>query len=89
LRVAHAAINAATNPVAATKEKAMRKEPAPRRGMPRSLIYAMIPLGFLLLVMVMVFVGDQTSEDEPGTIVDEPVEQPLPPPDQVDPAPAD
>ncbi len=35
----------------------MRKEPKPNRGMPRSLLYALIPGGFLLLVVGMFLVG--------------------------------
>ncbi|MFC0201537.1 hypothetical protein [Paracoccus rhizosphaerae] len=35
----------------------MVKEPKPARGMPRSLIYMLIPGGFLLLVLVLVLSG--------------------------------
>ncbi|MDF1707679.1 MAG: hypothetical protein P1U72_06265 [Paracoccaceae bacterium] len=60
----------------------------PGRGMPRSLIYAMIPLGFILLVLVMVVVGNWTEETapDPGT-----VEEPTQPADPSRPpsAPAD
>lgn len=68
----------------------MRKKPTPRRGMPGSLFYTMIPLGFLLLVVVMMFVGDQTPGDEPTTIVDEPAaDQPADPATGTEPAPAE
>lgn len=40
----------------------MATEPKPSRGMPRSLIYALIPAGFLLLVAFMVLSGRDTSE---------------------------
>jgi hypothetical protein len=36
-----------------------------KRGMPRSLIYAMIPLGFVLLVILMLWGGEEVQE-EPG-----------------------
>ncbi|MGP9806358.1 hypothetical protein [Paracoccus sp. NSM] len=38
-------------------------QPDPKRGMPRSLLYALIPGGFLLLVAVMVFGGWATQEE--------------------------
>lgn len=54
----------------------MQQQPKPSRGMPRSLIYAMIPIGFILLVLIMVFYGSWTEETtpEPDTVVDEPLE---------------
>lgn len=54
----------------------MQQQPKPSRGMPRSLIYAMIPIGFILLVLIMVFYGNWTEEttSEPDTVVDEPLE---------------
>jgi TRAP-type C4-dicarboxylate transport system permease small subunit len=39
--------------------------PKPSRGMPRSLIYAMIPLGFILLVIVMIAVGVWSEDSAP------------------------
>ena len=41
------------------------------RGMPRSLIYAMIPIGFILLVLFLIFSGLVTQEvaDDPGVVV--------------------
>jgi len=52
----------------------MTKEPKPRRGMPRSLIYLFIPLGFIILILVMVLGGfwaEETTE-EPRTVEEEP-----------------
>ncbi|WP_071796828.1 hypothetical protein [Natronohydrobacter thiooxidans] len=52
------------------------KKPKASRGMPRSLIYAMIPGGFLLLVLILVLAG-QTREDaaeEPPTVVEQPAQ---------------
>lgn len=48
----------------------MRKDPKPTRGMPRSLFYAMIPAGFLLLILILVFTGFWTQEvtDSPGVM---------------------
>lgn len=45
----------------------MPKKPKadPKRGMPRSLIYAMIPGGFLLLVVVLMISG-WSAEEEPA-----------------------
>lgn len=40
----------------------MVQEPKPKRGMPRSLLYALIPAGFLLMVAFMVLSGRDTSE---------------------------
>jgi len=47
----------------------MVKEPKPRRGMPRSLIYALIPAGFIVMVVVMVlgsWTGQTEVEPEPA-----------------------
>ncbi|MGY6535801.1 MAG: hypothetical protein ACXIVG_10685 [Pararhodobacter sp.] len=57
----------------------MSKEPKPTRGMPRSLIFAMIPLGFVLLVLVLLLTGFWTQEttDETSPAVDLPTEQPV------------
>jgi len=51
------------------------QDPKPSRGMPRSLIYAMIPIGFVLLVLILVLSGFWTQEtvDEPNTVVEEPL----------------
>jgi hypothetical protein len=40
----------------------MAQEPKPSRGMPRSLLYALIPGGFLIMVAFMVLSGRDTSE---------------------------
>lgn len=47
----------------------MPPRPKPKRGMPRSLIYALIPGGFILLVIVMVFSG-WVVEDEPAPMTE-------------------
>lgn len=47
----------------------MPPRPEPKRGMPRSLIYALIPGGFILLVIVMVFSG-WVVEDEPAPMTE-------------------
>lgn len=53
----------------------MREEdPKPSKGMPRSLLYALIPGGFLLLVLILVLTGvfsQEPIEDSP-TMVDQP-----------------
>lgn len=54
----------------------MRKEdPKPSRGMPRSLLYALIPGGFLLLVLILVLTGVFSQEpiEEAPTTVDQPI----------------
>lgn len=38
-------------------------DPKPKRGMPRSLIYAAIPLGFVAIVLFMVLGGEAVQED--------------------------
>ena len=40
----------------------MATEPKPSRGMPRSLLYALIPAGFLIMVAFMVLSGRDTTE---------------------------
>jgi TRAP-type C4-dicarboxylate transport system permease small subunit len=56
------------------KEPAMTQDPKPARGMPRSLIYAMIPGGFILLILILILSGFWTQEatDGPATVVEEP-----------------
>ncbi|MGL4413320.1 hypothetical protein [Roseinatronobacter monicus] len=56
----------------------MTKKPKPSRGMPRSLIYAMIPAGFLLLVLIMVLAGQsrEEAEEDPPTVVEQPADAP-------------
>jgi hypothetical protein len=56
----------------------MNPKPKPSRGMPSSLIYAMIPLGFILLVGVMILSGYWTEETADAPAV---VEQGLTPAD--------
>lgn len=46
-------------------------KPKPARGMPRSLIYALIPGGFLLIILILMFTGFWTQDvthDGPGTM---------------------
>ncbi|WP_370285728.1 nicotinate phosphoribosyltransferase [Pseudooceanicola nanhaiensis] len=38
-------------------------DPKPRRGMPRALIYAAIPLGFVVFVLFLVLGGEAVQED--------------------------
>ncbi|WP_304616999.1 nicotinate phosphoribosyltransferase [Paracoccus sp. (in: a-proteobacteria)] len=45
------------------QSEANKPQPEPKRGMPRSLLYALIPGGFLLLVAIMVFGGWATQEE--------------------------
>lgn len=63
----------------AAKDSEMSKEPKPTRGMPRSLIFAMIPLGFVLLVLILLLTGFWTQEttDETSPAGDLPTEQPV------------
>jgi len=51
----------------------MNQKPEPKRGMPRSLIYVFVPLGFVLLVVILVLGGFWTQEttEEPASVVDE------------------
>lgn len=58
----------------------MNKNPKPTRGMPRSLIFAMIPGGFLLIILILMFSGFWTQEETPTptTIVPDPAEQTAP-----------
>lgn len=44
--------------------------PEPKRGMPRSLIYAIIPLGFVLIVLLMVLGGEAVEEDVVPSVSD-------------------
>ena len=49
-------------------------KPKPTRGMPRSLLYALIPGGFLLIVLILVFTGfftQEVTDDAPG-VMDQP-----------------
>ena len=64
-------------------------KPDPKRGMPRSLLYALIPGGFLLIVLILVFTGFFAQEvtDEPGGVMDQPPTSTQPAPDVTDPDP--
>lgn len=42
----------------------MAQDPKPARGMPRSLLYAMIPGGFVLLVVIMLLSGWWATETD-------------------------
>lgn len=46
-----------------------KPDPKPKRGMPRSLIFALIPGGFILLVVLMLTVG-ATRDDEPPAMTE-------------------
>ena len=52
----------------------MNKQPKPTRGMPRSLLYALIPGGFLILVLILFLTGFWTQEttDETPPVTEEP-----------------
>ncbi|MCC5968531.1 MAG: hypothetical protein JJU15_01120 [Pararhodobacter sp.] len=70
----------------------MTKDPKPTRGMPRSLIFAMIPAGFLLIILILVFSGFWTQEvtDTPPTMVpEEPAQTEQAPAQTEPPAPVD
>ena len=57
----------------------MATEPKPSRGMPRSLLYALIPAGFLIMVAFMVLSGRDTTETaaEAAAETDNTVPQPI------------
>lgn len=52
----------------------MKADPKPTRGMPRSLLYAMIPGGFLLLILILFLMGFWAQEvtDDPTDRIQEP-----------------
>lgn len=56
------------------EESVMTKQPKPSRGMPRSLLYALIPGGFLLLVLILVLTGFWSQEpiEEQPTVIEQP-----------------
>lgn len=47
----------------------MAQDPKPKRGMPRSILYAMIPGGFLVLVLIMTLTG-WFSVEEPAPMAE-------------------
>lgn len=47
----------------------MSQAPKPKRGMPRAVLYALIPGGFLLLVIFLVFSG-WAVEEEPAEMTE-------------------
>lgn len=57
----------------------MAPEPKPSRGMPRSLIYALIPAGFLILVAFMMLSGRDNADtaSEAAVEADNTVPQPV------------
>ena len=63
----------------------MAPEPKPSRGMPRSLIYALIPAGFVILVALFVMSGRDSAETateaaaEAEETVPQPTEEPAEP----------
>lgn len=48
----------------------MAPQPKPSRGLPRALIYALIPAGFLLMVVLMMVFGraEQEQAGPPGQV---------------------
>lgn len=60
------------------RNPAMATEPKPSRGMPRSLIYALIPAGFLIMVAFMVLSGRDRSETAAEAAVETTDTAPLP-----------
>ena len=51
----------------------MADDPKIKRGAPRSFVYALIPLGFVLLVLVMIWAGDTDGiEGGDEAVVEEP-----------------
>jgi TRAP-type C4-dicarboxylate transport system permease small subunit len=51
----------------------MADDPKPTRGMPRSLIYVMIPAGFIVIVLVLMLSGALRQEEVgPPEVVEEP-----------------
>lgn len=63
----------------------MAPEPKPGRGMPRALLYALIPVGFLILVAFMVMSGRDSAETATEAALEAEETVPLP----VEDAPAD
>lgn len=63
----------------------MAPEPKPSRGMPRSLLYALIPIGFVVLVALFVLSGRDSAETaseaavETTETVPQPTEEPAEP----------
>ena len=56
----------------------MATEPKPSRGMPRSILYALIPAGFLIMVAFMVLSGRDTTETAAEAAVETTETAPLP-----------
>ena len=56
----------------------MATEPKPSRGMPRSILYALIPAGFLIMVAFMVLSGRDRSETAAEAAVETTETVPLP-----------
>lgn len=56
----------------------MSQAPKPTSGMSRNLIYIMIPVGFVVLVLVLILSGAwvRKETEEPPTVVEEPLEVP-------------
>jgi len=42
-----------------------------KRGMPRNLIFAMIPLGFVILVLLMIIIGENDPVPDGDLVTDE------------------
>lgn len=56
----------------------MAPEPKPKRGMPRSILYALIPAGFLIMVAFMVLSGRDTAETATEAAIEAEETVPLP-----------
>ncbi len=56
----------------------MAPEPKPKRGIPRSILYALIPAGFLIMVAFMVLSGRDTAETATEAAIEAEETVPLP-----------
>lgn len=64
----------------------MAPEPKPRRTTPRALLYALIPLGFVILVALMVLSGRDSAETATEAAVEADNTVPLPTEEPAQPA---
>ena len=53
-----------------TRRRLQMTDPKPKRGMPRALIYAAIPLGFVVFVLFLVLGGEAVQEDVVPSVSD-------------------
>lgn len=56
----------------------MAPDPKPKRGMPRSILYALIPAGFLIMVAFMVLSGRDSAETATEAAIEAEETVPLP-----------